>query len=298
MSRGSERLRAVLARPGCTSVAPIFDPLSARIAEMIGCEVVKLSGSVGKFANLAVPDGVPMTNMSDLVDVVRRVTRMADVTLTVDADDGGSALGMLRAMRELEAAGVSGIELEDNSVPSHFSDLRHGAMLSKEDQVNKLKAAVAAKRDPSTVVFGRSSALSMLPLDEALDRIAAYAKTGVDAIMLPGQGKRGLSPNPRSDIEQVQKVANLPLCISGLSADLLADEKWMNANRVKLRFNGQAPYRMAVKAIYDALKHINSGGAATDFKDRWAPDAMLEELTHTAELRAWEAKYDPAEKKQ
>ena len=58
MSKARERFRHILARPACTPAAPVFDPLSARIADMLGWEVCKLSGSVGKFANLAVPDGV------------------------------------------------------------------------------------------------------------------------------------------------------------------------------------------------------------------------------------------------
>ena len=74
MSLARARFRTVLSRSDCTLAANIFDPLSARIAHMLDYEVCFLSGSVHKVANLAVPD-IVLTNMSDLVDVCRRICR-------------------------------------------------------------------------------------------------------------------------------------------------------------------------------------------------------------------------------
>jgi carboxyvinyl-carboxyphosphonate phosphorylmutase len=290
MSKATDRLRDLMAAPGCTSVAPIFDPLSARIAEMVGWQVCKLSGSVGKFANLAVPDGVPITNSSDLVDVCRRITRIADVSLVVDADDGGSPLILRRLIRELEAVGVAAVEVEDNLVPEHFTSDRHANMLSKDVYVSKLEAAVAARREGTLQILGRTAVLSTYPIEEALERIAAYANTGIDALMLPGQGIRGLTPNPRTDITMVQDTAKLPLCVSGLPPELIDDSAWMSRNRIQLRYNGQSPYRMAVKAIHDALTLLKTGYAG-DTRDRWASDAILAELVHTKELQDWDKRY-------
>ncbi len=114
VDRGS--IRQVLSRDTCTLAANIFDPLSARIAHMLEYEVCVLSGSVGKVANLGVPDLV-LSNMSDVVDHCRRITRIADVSLMVDAEDGfGNAVNVVRTVREMEAAGVSAIEITD---PDH-----------------------------------------------------------------------------------------------------------------------------------------------------------------------------------
>lgn len=293
MTRATERLRALFAGSECTSVAPVFDPLSARIAEMVGWEVCKVSGSVGKFANLAVPDGVPIANGSDLVDVCRRITRVTGVSLVVDADDGGSTLALRRLVQELEGAGVAAVEIEDNLVPEHFTGDRHALILSKEEAALKMSAAAAARREDAILVLGRTAALNSFPLDEALERIAAYAATGVDAIMLPGQGIRGLAADPRHDIAEVAKVAKLPLAVSGLPAELIEDKDWLAANRVVLRYNGQSPYRMAVRAIQEALTALRTG-PASDTRDRWASDELLAELTHTAELREWDSRYSPS----
>ena len=118
MSLARENFRRIIARDTCTLAANIFDPLSARIAHMLGYELCVLSGSVGKAANLAAPDGV-ISNMSDVVEHCRRITRVGDITLMVDAEDGfGNAVNVARTVREMEGAGVSAIEIEDNFVPN------------------------------------------------------------------------------------------------------------------------------------------------------------------------------------
>src|SRR5918996_4173888 len=142
MSIARERFRQVISRDTCTLAANIFDPLSAHIAHLLGYDVCVLSGSVGKVANLGVPD-IVLSNMSDIVDHCRRITRIADVSLMVDAEDGfGNAINVMRTVKELEAAGVSAIEIEDNAVPRQFHVANPG-LVSTAEQVGKLKAAVA-----------------------------------------------------------------------------------------------------------------------------------------------------------
>jgi carboxyvinyl-carboxyphosphonate phosphorylmutase len=154
MSSARERFRGLLVRPTCTVAANIFDPLSARIAHLLDYEVCFLSGSVGKAANLGIPDMV-LSNMSDLVDHCRRITRIADVSLMVDGEDGfGNAVNVVRTVRELEAAGVAAIEIEDNIAPVQFNGADRGLVLQAE-QVGKLEAAVAARTDPTTVIVAR-----------------------------------------------------------------------------------------------------------------------------------------------
>jgi len=162
MSVARERFRAVLSRPDCTLAANIFDPLSARIAHMLEYEVCFLSGSVHKVANLAVPD-VVLVNMSDLVDVCRRVTRIADVSLMHDSEDGfGNAVNVVRSVKELEAAGVSAIEIEDAIPPTRFNQGDLG-LYSEAEQVGKLEAAVAARTDPMTVIVARTTGPGPVP---------------------------------------------------------------------------------------------------------------------------------------
>ncbi len=264
----------------------IFDPLSARIAHMLGYEVCVLSGSVGKVANLAVPDAV-LSNMSDVVEHCRRITRIADVSLMVDAEDGfGNAVNVMRTVRELEAAGVSAIEIEDNVVPRQFNVAPPG-LVSTAEQVGKLKAAVAARTDPSTVIVARTSALAECPLEETLERIRAYTDTGAEALMLVGV-RRG-----RTDLEAVHQATSLPLCVLNPPPDVRNDLSFLAANGVRILMLGNPIFAVAVKAIYDSLKHLKEGGAPEDLHDRQASQDLLRAVNRTDEFMQQQLEYVP-----
>ncbi len=283
MSRVREQFRSVLARPTCTLAANIFDPLSASIAHMLEYEVCVLSGSVGKVANLGVPDGV-LSNMSDVVDHCRRITRIADVSLMVDAEDGfGNAVNVARTVREMEAAGVSAIEIEDNFVPKEFN-VQNPGLISKEEQVGKLQAAVAARTDLTTVIVARSAALGLTPLDEALDRIQAYSQTGAEALMLTGSRSRG-------QLEAVHRVTTLPICVLSPPADIRNDTAFLAATGVKILMLGNPTFSVTVKAIFDSLEHLKGGGSLEELGDRQATPELLRSVNRTDEFLQWQEQY-------
>lgn len=283
MSRVREQFRSVLARPTCTLAANIFDPLSASIAHMLEYEVCVLSGSVGKVANLGVPDGV-LSNMSDVVDHCRRITRIADVSLMVDAEDGfGNAVNVARTVREMEAAGVSAIEIEDNFVPKQFG-VENPGLISKEEQVGKLQAAVAARTDPTTVIVARSAALGLTPLDEALDRIQAYSQTGAEALMLTGSSSR-------DQLEAVHRVTTLPICVLSPPADIRNDPAFLAATGVKILMLGNPTFAVAVRAIFDSLRHLKEGGSLEELGDRQATPDLLRSVNRTDEFLQWQEEY-------
>ena len=277
MSQARERFRNVLDVPECTLAANIFDPLSARIAHMLGYDVCVLSGSVGKVANLGAPDGV-ISNMSDVVDHCRRITRIADLSLMVDAEDGfGNAVNVMRTVREMEAAGVSGIEIEDNMVPKKFNVVAPG-LVTKEEQVGKPKAAVAARTDPTTVIIARTAALGQCSLDEALDRIKAYSETGAEALMIVGL------PRGKPDIAAVHDITSLPICVLSPPADARNDTNFLAANGVRILMLGNPTFAVAVKAIHDSLKHLKDGGSLEALAATQAPSDLLRSVNRTDEF--------------
>jgi oxaloacetate decarboxylase len=280
MSSARERFRGLLVRPTCTVAANIFDPLSARIAYLLDYEVCFLSGSVGKAANLGVPDMV-LANMSDLVDHCRRITRIADVSLMVDGEDGfGNAVNVVRTVRELEAAGVAAIEIEDNIAPVQFNGADRG-LVSQAEQVGKLEAAVAARTDPTTVIVARTAALAYCALDEALDRIRAYAQTGAEVLRLVGL-------HTRTQLEAVHQTTALPLTVLSPPADLRNDAAFLAAHGVKILMLGNPAFGVAVKAIYECLKHLKDGGAIEDLTDKQASSALLRSVDRTEEFVQWQ----------
>ena len=291
MSRARERFRSVLSGSTCVLAANIFDPLSARIADMLGYQVCVLSGSVAKAANLGVPD-IVLSNMSDVVDHCRRITRMAEVSLMVDAEDGfGNAVNVRRTVQEMEMAGVAAIEIEDNIVPKSFN-VESPGLVSKEEQAGKLKAAVASRTDPSTVIVARTSALAECPLEEALDRIRSYSTTGAEALMLAAV------PRGRADIAAVHQATSLPICVLNPPPEARNDSAFLAANGVRILMLGNPTYAIAVKAIYDALKHLQEGTALEDLKELQAPPALLRAVNRTEEFMQWQQEYRPSGNRQ
>lgn len=283
MSAARERFRRLLVKPQCTIAANIFDPLSARIAHLLDYEVCFLSGSVGKVASVGIPD-IVLGNLSDLVDHCRRITRMADVSLMIDGEDGfGQAVNVLRSVRELEAAGVSAIEIEDQIAPTRFNGVDPG-ILSTAEQVGKLEAAVAARTDPSTVIVARTAALAYGPLDEALARIQAYSQTGVELLRLVGLKNR-------QQLEAVHQATALPISVLSPPADMRHDVAFLAAQGVKILMLGNPAFGVAVKAIYDCLKHLQEGGALEDLADQEASPALLRAVNHTDEFVRWQAQF-------
>jgi carboxyvinyl-carboxyphosphonate phosphorylmutase len=283
MSLARERFRTVLSKPDCTLAANIFDPLSARIAHMLDYEVCFLSGSVHKVANLAMPDTV-LVNMSDLVDVCRRITRIADVSLMHDGEDGfGNAVNVVRSVKELEAAGVAAIEIEDAIPPTQFNQKSLG-LFSQAEQMGKLEAAVAARTDPMTVIVARTTALAEFPLEEALERIKAYSQTGVEAIRLAGL-------KTREQLEAVHQATSLPLTVLSPPDNMMDDMDFLAANGVSIVMAGNPALGMAIQAIYDSFKHLKDGGSVADLAPREANAELIRQVNRTDEFIQLQEQY-------
>ena len=283
MSKVRERFREVLSRPTCTLAANIFDPLSARIAYMLDYEVCFLSGSVGKVANLGVPD-IVLYNSSDSVDHCRRIMRMADVSLMLDGEEGfGNAVNTMRTIKELEAVGVSAIEIEDNIARTRFAG-EYPGLASKAEQVGKLEAAVAARNDPATVIVALTSALTYCPLDEALGRISAYSQTGVEAVRLTGL-------RTREQLEAVHQATQLPLTVLSPPEDIRNDPEFLAANGVRIVMAGNPAFSVAVKAVYDCLKHLKDGGGPDELAAKEASPELLREVNRTDEFIQLQERY-------
>jgi carboxyvinyl-carboxyphosphonate phosphorylmutase len=209
---------------------------------------------------------------------------MGDISLMVDAEDGfGNAVNVVRTVREMEAAGVAGIEIEDNFVPRRFNVADPG-LVSTEEQVGKLEAAVAARTDPTTVIVARSAALGLCPLDEALRRIEAYSQTGAEALMLTGS-------RSREQLEAVRQATPLPLCVLNPPADARNDSAFLAANGVRILMLGNPTFAVAVQAIHDSLKHLKDGGALEDLSDRQASPELLRAVNRTDEFIALQEQY-------
>src|SRR5918992_5749519 len=160
-SERRNRLRKILSGTECRSPASVYDALSARVAESVGYEISMLAGSVASNTTLGAPDLIVLT-MTEFAEQIRRITRASTLSLIVDADHGyGNALNVMRTVEECEHSGVCAMSIEDTALPTRFGNTGGEELISIEEGAGKMKAALAARRDPALVIAGRTSALKI-----------------------------------------------------------------------------------------------------------------------------------------
>jgi methylisocitrate lyase len=163
------------------AIPGVFNALVAKIAERVGHEAVYLSGGALSAA-YGVPD-VGLLSLTEFVHEARTIAHATSLPLLCDADTGfGEALNVERTVQLFEDAGVAGIHLEDQVLPKRCGHLSGKALISADAMVAKLRAAVAAKRDPDFVIIARTDARGVYGMDEAIKRARMYLDAGADAI--------------------------------------------------------------------------------------------------------------------
>src|SRR3977135_4512327 len=178
-------LRSILSGSACIRSGSVYDAISIRIAEDLGFEVGMFGGSVASLAVLGDPD-IALITLTELAEQMRRMSRAAALPALVDADPGsGSALNVRRTVQELEVAGAAGLTVEDTLLPQAFGEAKT-QLISLEEGIGKMKAALDGRSDPTLVILGRTSAPSISGLDDAIVRAKAYQATGVDALFFTG----------------------------------------------------------------------------------------------------------------
>src|SRR3954466_5278134 len=247
-----ESLRAVLSGSTCIRPGSVYDAISIRIAEDFGFEVGMFGGSVASLAVLSDPD-ITLITLTELAEQMRRMSRAAALPVLVDADHGyGNALNVRRAVQDLETAGAAGLTIEDTLLPQAFGQART-QLISLEEGVGKMKAALDARCDPSLVIIGRTAAASVTSVDDAIVRAKAYQATGVDALFFTGV-------KTRADLQALAAATTLPIVLGGPTEEMTAWD-FLKHQRVRIAVRGHAPIAAATQAVFETLKAVREGTA-------------------------------------
>ena len=246
-----ERFRALLAGGRCAHPASVFDPVSARIAEDLGFEAGMFAGSVASMTVLGAPDLIVLT-LPEFAGQAYRICRAGELPLLVDADHGyGNALNVTRTVEELEAAGVAALSIEDTVLPEPFGAGGGTRLIPIEEGAGKMRAAIAGRSDANLVIAGRTSAVSVTGVDDAIARVSAYEAAGVDAIFLVGV-------RTRDQLDAVSAAVKLPLLIGGAGPEVM-DLDYLSGRGVRVCLQGHQPFMAAVQAVHDTLKALRAG---------------------------------------
>jgi carboxyvinyl-carboxyphosphonate phosphorylmutase len=270
-----EVLRSLLSGSVCVRPASVYDAISIRIAADLGFEVGMFGGSVASLAVLGDPD-IALITLTELAEQMRRMSRAALLPVLVDADHGyGNALNVRRTIEELETAGAAGLTIEDTLLPQAFAQSRT-QLISLDEGVGKMKAALDARRDPSLVIMARTGAVSITGLDDAITRAKAYEAAGVDALFFTGIKKP-------AELDAITKDTTLPIVLGGAPEEM-SDVDYLRERRVRIALQGHACFAAATEAVYQTLKALREGLPPKDLKGLALP-ALIARLTREQDVR-------------
>ena len=176
-----------------------YDALTARIIEHAGFPAIYMTGFGTSAALLGRPD-VGLLTMSQMVDNARRIAQAVDVPVIADADTGyGNALNVIRTVQEYELAGVSAIHMEDQVMPKKCGHMENKQVVPSAEMVEKLHAAVEARRSDDFLIIARTDARAVEGLDSALRRARAYRDAGADILFVE-------APQNEDEVAQIARA--------------------------------------------------------------------------------------------
>jgi methylisocitrate lyase len=239
-----------------------FNALVARLIERQGFDAVYLSGAAFSAGALALPD-VGLFTLTELAAQTAVVARAVEIPVIVDADTGfGEPVNVERTVRELESAGAAAIQLEDQRLPKRCGHLSGKSLVSTDEMCAKLRAAVAARRDPELVIIARSDARGVSSLDDAIERTKAYVAAGADWVFPEALENR-------DEFDRFSREIDVPLLANMTEfgkSPLLELQELANLGYAGVLYP-VTTLRIAMKAIEAALAVLDQEGTQAELLD-------------------------------
>lgn len=253
------RLRDLIARGGPPLMLPgAPNALTARVVEEAGYEAVYVSGAGVTNTFLGAPD-LGLLTLNELADHVRAIADAVDIPAIVDADTGfGNAINVQRTVRVLERAGAAGLQLEDQVSPKKCGHFAGKDVVSADEMVGKVRAAVDARTDDDFAIVARTDALATEGLEQAVDRIGRYRDAGADILFVEAPRS---ADQMRHIVRSVSGVHMANMVEGGLTPLTSRDELGDIGYAVALYAN--AAMRGAVAGMREVLDHLAEHGDTT-----------------------------------
>ncbi len=294
----ARRLRALLDSGELLVMPAAYDALSARIVEEVGFGAVFLGGQPIANTLLGLPD-YGYLGLTDVAMVARNMARATALPVFVDADTGyGTAVHVLRAVQELELAGVAGLFVEDQETPPRAGHVAGRALVSTEEMVGKVRAAVDARRDPDLVIGARTDARGVYGPDEAIARANAYADAGADLTFLEGPLTIEEMARFAGEVRSRYKMVNM----GGASLHRTTPRPPLDEVRAmgyQIAFFAANCLRSAAKGLWDYLVDLRDHGSQADLdfiaSVRGYPFESWYAYTGYENIRRLEERYLPAD---
>ena len=273
--------KEILVLPG------IYDALTAKIAQKAGFQALLMGGFSISAIRLGQPD-VGYLTMSEMVSQIKIISDAVPIPLIADGDTGyGNPLNVMRTVRDYEKAGAAGIILEDQQWPKRCGHMEGKQVISLDEHVKKIEAALEARSNKDFIIIARTDSLAVYGMEEAVKRGKAYRDAGADVVFVEAPKSIEELAFIREAIKDVPLVANI---IEGgktpyLSAPTLEEMGY------EIMFCGLTALLVIAKALMDALTHLKKAGSTEGLSDRMYTFSEFNRLIGIKEFSLLERKF-------
>lgn len=253
-------LREILAEPGILVLPGVYDCIGAKLVEQLGFPVVFTSGFGISGSTLGQPDYGFLT-ATEMLWSVGRIAQSVNIPLVADIDTGyGNPLNVIRTVTDVVSLGVAGVILEDQEWPKKCGHFEGKRVISMEEHVEKIRAAVYARGDSGLVIIGRTDARAPLGLGEAIRRGRAYLRAGADVVFIE-------APQSIDELKEIAKAfPDVPLfanMIEGGKTPSLSSKE-LEELGFKIVVFPLSGLFAATKAIEACFRHLKNHGTTAD----------------------------------
>jgi carboxyvinyl-carboxyphosphonate phosphorylmutase len=267
------QLKEMILAPDILVAPSAYDALSAKVIEKAGFPAVHMTGSGSSASLLGLPD-MGFTTISEMATHAKNMVLAVDVPVFIDADSGyGNALNTWRTVRELEAAGIAGMHIEDQVTPKRCGHLEGKRIIPMEEMVGKIAAAVAARTDDDFQIIARTDANECVDYEEAVRRSNAYIEAGADCIFFE-------APLSIQQLRQVRADIDAPLLANMVEG---GKTPWLTAGELEdigydLVIYPLSGWMGAASVMQGLMEELKETGTTQGFWTRTGLGMTFEEL--------------------
>jgi methylisocitrate lyase len=265
------KFRAALKEEKPLQVVGAINAYHARLAQRSGFKAIYLSGGGVAAGSLGLPD-LGISNLDDVLTDVRRITDVCDLPLLVDVDTGfgASAFNIARTTKSLVKFGAAAMHIEDQVGAKRCGHRPGKELVSKEEMVDRVKAAVDARTDPSFFIIARTDALAVEGLDAAIDRARACVEAGAD----------GIFPEAMTDLAMYRRfgeAVGVPVLanITEFGSTPLYTVDELRSADVAIALYPLSAFRAMNKAALSVYQHLRKEGTQKNVVDTMQTRAEL-----------------------
>jgi len=282
----NSRLRTLAEARRAVLVPGVYSALTARQAELAGFEAIYVTGAGVANSLLAAPD-LGLTSFKEVLDQVQYIVDAVEVPVIVDADTGfGNAVSAGRVVRLLERAGAAAAQLEDQEFPKRCGHFDGKRVVSTEEMVGKIKAAVDARTSDNFLIVGRTDSRAELGLEEAIERAERFVEAGADIIMVE-------APLSLEEYAEVARRVRVP-CLANLvegGKGVAPTQSQLKEMGYGIALHANVVLRAAMRATTDILAYLREHGSPRGAEDRFATWQERQALVRLDEHQELEKRY-------